>query len=156
MAEKAPNPSPVGGGHIIICGFGLPGRAVATILEERGESFCVIELNPDIVTRCSAAGLRIIEGDSSDRRTLERAGIDRARLLIIAIPNEKAAIDTTVLARQINPAVRIITRCHYTSAGMAATRAGAEAVVVSEQVVAQELKALVWERLDLPQPNTPP
>lgn len=152
MVEKGSNQSRAEVDHVIICGFGLPGRAVATILEERNESFCVIELNSEIVQRCSSAGLWIIEGDSSHRQTLEQAGIARARLLIIAIPNESAAIDTTILARQINPTLRIITRCHYTSAGMAATRAGAEAVVVSEQVVAQELKALVWERLD--QPNS--
>lgn len=157
MAESAENQVPPGNGHIIICGFGLPGRAVATILEERGDAFCVIELNPQIVKRCGDAGLWIIHGDAAQKLTLELAGIDRARLLIIAIPNDKAAIDTTIMARQLNPTLRIITRCHYTSIGMAATRAGAEAVVVAEQVVAQELKALVWERLELPKPNpTPP
>ncbi len=145
-----------GEGHVIIAGFGLPGRAVATLLEERGEPFCVIELNAAIVQRCQSAGLSIIEGDSAHPETLRRAGIERARLLIIAIPNEQAAVETTRIAREMNPTVRIITRCHYTSAGMAATRAGAEAVVVSEQVVAQELKALVWDRLNHTLPTSKP
>ncbi len=144
-------------GHVIIAGFGLPGRAVATILQERGERFCVIELNPATVERCHAAGLQIIAGDVADPEVLRRAGITTARLFVVAVPNETVAIEATRLARELNPHVRIITRCHYTSAGMSAIRSGAEAVVVSEQVVAEELRSLIWERLeplDSPPPHT--
>jgi monovalent cation:H+ antiporter-2, CPA2 family len=135
-------------GHAIIAGFGLPGREVANILQLRGVSFCVVEMNPAVVGRCQIAGLQIIEGDVAQEQTLRRAGIESASLLVLSVPDERVVLTAVKLARQLNPLVRIIARCHYTSAGMLAKQYGAEAVVVAEQVVAEELKGLVWDRLE--------
>jgi CPA2 family monovalent cation:H+ antiporter-2 len=139
-------------GHAIIAGFGLPGREVAHVMQLRGLPFCVIETNPATVERCQIAGMQIIEGDVAQEQTLLRAGIAKARLLVLAVPNEAVVLAAVKLARRLNPAVRIIARCHYTSAGMLARQHGAEAVVVAEQVVAEELKGLVWDRLETPAP----
>ena len=61
-------------------------------------------------------------------------------------PDEKAAILVTEQARRLNPKVKIITRCAYTSAGLEATRQGADEVVVGEQVVAQEFSRILQAR----------
>src|SRR5262245_18809327 len=125
--------------HTIIAGFGLPGRQVADHLHEMGKSFCVIELNPTTVQRCSKIHVPIIAGDCSDPEVLKRAGIEHAKRFIIAIPNERAAVEATAQARQLNPSIQIITRCHYTSTGIEAKAKGADEVIVAEQVVAEEL-----------------
>ena len=135
-------------GHVIIAGFGLPGREVANILHKRNVAFCVIELNRATVERCQIAGLQIIEGDAADAQTLTRANLQSASLLVISIPNETVTLDTIRAARSLNKTVRIIARCHYTSTGMIARQAGADEVIVAEQVVAEEFKGRVWERLD--------
>jgi voltage-gated potassium channel Kch len=129
-------------GHVIIAGFGVPGRAIAELCDARGVEFCVIEKNPATVTRCSRGGVRIIEGDVRDPQTLRNAGLDRASLLVIAIPDERSALEATSVARALNGTVPIITRCHFISAGLDARARGANAVVVAEQVVAQELLAV--------------
>ncbi len=135
-------------GHVIIAGFGLPGREVANILQQRQIPFCVVETNPATVERCQIAGLQIIEGDAAEEAVLRQAGIEKAGMLVLAIPHEPVVLAAVKLARRLNPSVRIIARCHYTSAGMTARQLGAEAVVVAEQVVAEELKGIVWDRLE--------
>ena len=77
---------------------------------------------------------------SEQQRT---ASIRQANTFIIMIPNEKAAIEATTRARLLNPTIKIITRCHYTSAGIVAKAHGADEVVVAEVAVAAEASKLV-------------
>ena len=133
----------------VIAGFGIPGRAVAEALTALKKSFCVIELNPATVHRCELGHVPIIEGDCRDPEILKRAGIERAREFIIVVPDEKAAIEATVQARRLSPSIRIITRCHYTSAGIEAKNRGADEVIVAEQVVAAEVVRKIRARGDL-------
>ena len=130
-------------GHVIIAGYGVPGRAAGEVLAARGEPFCVIELNPATVERCAHGGVHIIEGDVCNEQTLRRAGADRAHLLILAVPSDAAVLEAMALARGLNPAIRIVARCRFISSGMEAHRRGADEVVVEEQVVARELKRVL-------------
>jgi len=130
-------------GHAIIAGFGVPGRAVAELLEGRDVPFCVIELNPKTVDRCSDNGMHMIEGDVANERTLRRAGIERAVLFAIAIPNEPAVLEAVRLARAMNPTLHIMARCHFISAGIEAHRRGANDVVIEEMIVGQEFARLL-------------
>jgi monovalent cation:H+ antiporter-2, CPA2 family len=141
MACDAQHPS------TIIAGFGLPGREMADRIHEVGKSFCVIELNPTTVQRCTKIDVPIIAGDCTDPAVLKRAGIERATLFIIAIPDEKAAVEATAQARRLNPSIRIIARCHYTSTGIVARANGADDVVVAEQVVAAEMSRMIEAEL---------
>lgn len=134
----------------IIAGYGLPGRAVAEALKSLNQAFCIIELNPTTVHRCELGHVPIIEGDCTDPAVLRNAGIQSATTFIIMIPNEKAAIEATTRARQLNPSIRIITRCHYTSAGLIAKAHGADEVIVAEQVVAAEATKMVHSILGRP------
>jgi monovalent cation:H+ antiporter-2, CPA2 family len=134
-------------GHVVVAGFGVPGRVVADLLESRGLKYCVIELNPSTCERCQLGGVPIHAGDVTNPDVLREAKIESAAMFIVAIPDEKAALEATRQARLLNPHVKIITRCHFTSAGFEAKRRGADDVVIAEQVVATELAAMVSERL---------
>jgi CPA2 family monovalent cation:H+ antiporter-2 len=130
-------------GHAIIAGFGVPGRMVAEVLESRGTPCTIIETNSATVNRAIKPGRRFICGDASDPQTLRAADIETASLLVVAIPDEAAALQATRQARQLNPTIRIITRTHYTSAGMEARQLGANDVVVAEQAVAREFTRIL-------------
>jgi CPA2 family monovalent cation:H+ antiporter-2 len=135
------------GPHVIIAGFGLPGRAVAQTLDASHVPYCVLELNAATVSRCAKAGTHIVEGDAANPDVLRKAHIETAAAIVIAIPDEKAALEATRVARQLNPDVKIITRTHFVSAGMEAKSRGADAVVIAEQVVATELSKLAEQML---------
>ena len=140
--QHAPSDHPPGG-HAIIVGFGLSGRATANALIDKGIPLYVIERNPETVRRCSIAGLRIVEGDATDEAVLRRAGIETALLFAATMPSEHAVMEMVGLARRLNPSVKIIARCEYVSTGMKATRRGADEVVVAEQVIATEFGRVV-------------
>jgi voltage-gated potassium channel Kch len=138
--------------HAIIAGFGVPGRAAADVLAARQTPFCVIELNPQTVERCSHRGVHIIAGDVVNEQTLRRAGVDRAKLLVLAVPSDPAVLEAIHLARSLNPRVKIIARCRFISAGMEAHRLGANEVIIEEHVVASEMKRLLEEGHDATTP----
>src|SRR5688572_9711318 len=109
---------------VIVAGFGIPGREVVNLLEAREVPFVVVELNDQTVKRCATAGLNIIQGDIADEDVLRSAGIDRATLLALAIPDDQAVLRAIDLARRLNPAVRILARCRRVSTALEATRRG--------------------------------
>lgn len=132
-------------GHTIIAGFGIPGRAAADWLADRGLTYCVIEQNPQTVQRCGRAGTPIIAGDVRDEATLRAAGIEHAAALVLTVPDDRATLEAIAIARRLNPTARIVARCAFTSAGLEATRRGATSVIVAEQVVAHEIVRLLSE-----------
>ena len=89
---------------------------------------------------CIAAsfGGHIIEGSADSEGVLRAAGIERAGLLVLALPNDAAVLEGVRVARLLNPTVHIIARCRYISSGMEAHRRGATETIVEEQVVAEE------------------
>jgi voltage-gated potassium channel Kch len=87
----------------------------------------------------------MIAGDVRLEETLRRAGIERATLFAVAIPNEAAVLDAVKIARALNPTIHIMARCHYISAGMEARRRGANEVVIEEQVVGEEFVRLLTQ-----------
>ena len=52
-----------------------------------------------------------VTGDATDERVLLEAGLDRAKGLISTLPSDKDNLVITVVARQKNPALRIVSRC---------------------------------------------
>ena len=133
-------------GHVIICGFGVPGRAVAEWLDARKTPHAVIETNAITCDRAVKVGRAMIEGDATDPSTLQAAGIDRASLLIVAIPDQAVSLKVVEAARQLNANIPIIARTRYTSGGMEARRLGADFAIVEEQVVGQEFVRVLNER----------
>ena len=55
---------------------------------------------------------QIVYGDASRLDVLERAGIARARLLVVAIDDEAAALRTVKQVQRRHPGVAIIARAH--------------------------------------------
>src|ERR1700759_723782 len=93
--------------HVIIAGYGLPGHAVAEQLDQLHINYCGLELNPTTVTRCAKSGTHIVKGDARDPEVLRQAGIESARAFVIAIPDEKASLEATRVARELNPKLKI-------------------------------------------------
>lgn len=135
------------GGHVIIVGFGLAGRCVADLLDGAGTSYTIIERNPVTVETQRALGRRVVAGDASDAQTLSEAGMDRATILALTIPDEDAVLEATSLARRLRPEIYIIARTNYSSKGMQASQLGADDVIKAEQAVALQFYDRLSRRL---------
>src|SRR5882762_5598654 len=124
------------GPHVIIAGFGIPGRFIAELLDYHEIPYSVIEQNGSVVERCTT--VPIIIGDAREEKVLRDAGIDNATMLAITLPAEEAVHQIIQVARRLRPDLRITARVNYTSAGLKAQQLGAEHVVIGEQLIARE------------------
>jgi monovalent cation:H+ antiporter-2, CPA2 family len=124
--------------HVIIAGFGVGGRFIADYLQAREIPFVLVEMNSETVSAQRAAGMRAVQGDVSDRKVLQEAGVETASVLALAIPDEIAALRATEVAHAMRPEIHIIAATRYTSTGLQAMQKGADEVIVAEQAVAME------------------
>ena len=128
---------------VIVVGFGLPGRFVAEVLDARRIAYTVVELNPSNAKSIAATGKAVFCGDARDPQILRQAGIEGAQVLAITLPDERIVLEVLQIAKGLNPNLRMMARCNYTSTGIKAERAGACAVIVEEQIVALEFTKLL-------------
>lgn len=102
-------------GHVVIVGYGLNGRNLARVLRRVQVPYLALELNAEAVREAVAEGERIVYGDATRREVMLHAGLERARVLVIAISDPVATRHTAWLARQMNPDIHIIVRTRYMS-----------------------------------------
>jgi CPA2 family monovalent cation:H+ antiporter-2 len=119
-------------GHAVIGGFGRLGRELAAALEARGVPYVVIEYNPLVVRELRARGVPVIYGDAANPAVLERAHLDRARVLAVLMPDATATEAATIQARRLNPRLDIVARARDVHDVARLRRAGATAVVQPE------------------------
>jgi len=132
--------------HLVIVGFGVGGRHLARTAKAAGIAYGVLEMNPDTVRGASAGGEPIVYGDASQEAVLEHAGVARARVLAVLIPDPMAVRRITELARRLNPALRIIVRTRFVTEIDPLTELGANDVIAEEFETSIEIfsRALNW------------
>lgn len=96
--------------HTIILGFGITGHNLARVLTETHTPFVIVELIPDLIREAKDMNYEVIFGDASKRDILIRAGIDSARVLVIAVSDPVAARHALSMARTLNDKITIIVR----------------------------------------------
>ena len=120
----------------VVVGYGPVGQTVTRLLRENDIEPTVIELNRDTVRRLRDAGVSAVYGDASHRETLLGAGVDNAGSLILSAAGMHASTEIIRLARELNPAIRILARTAYVRELPALQQAGAERVFSGEGEVA--------------------
>lgn len=104
--------------HVVVCGLGAVGTAVARDLFERGSAVVVIdphaddELHRETNPRCP-----VIVGDATRPVILHRAGIERARALIACTSNDALNLEIGLTAQSLcetsraGSPLRLVLRC---------------------------------------------
>jgi CPA2 family monovalent cation:H+ antiporter-2 len=78
-------------GHVVIGGFGRVGQTVARLLEREDIAFVALDTDPACVADHRKAGRRVFVGDASRKEMLERAGVARARAVVVTLDAPGAA-----------------------------------------------------------------
>jgi CPA2 family monovalent cation:H+ antiporter-2 len=97
-------------GHVVICGYGRVGRALALTLIRRELEFVVIEMNPAIVRDLQTLGIPALYGDSIGEPVLRRAGVEHAHVMAVTVPNTIGAVQTVRVAKRLNPDLYVVAR----------------------------------------------
>lgn len=119
-------------GHVVLCGFGRVGSAVGEALDTFGIAYTVIERDPDITKALRARGVSAHFGDAAQRGLLMRAGVDRAALVIIALPDIDPARLAVRTVRTVSGQVPILARAHGRAEAEALKEVGATEVIQPE------------------------
>lgn len=121
--------------HYIVCGLGDTGRHAVSELHKTGTPYVVIDNHEDNIKRLlehsgeTFKEMLYLIGDATDEDMLEQAGIGRAAGLLTTLAQDKENLVITVMVRQKNPDVRIVTRCTDLKFSERMQKAGANSVV---------------------------
>jgi CPA2 family monovalent cation:H+ antiporter-2 len=100
--------------HVIICGLGLNGKNLVKVLKNTGINYVIVDMNFKNIKEAKAAGDKnVIWGDASSVEILKRAGIDTARVLVIAISDRFLTKRCISIAKNIKPNLHVIVRTKY-------------------------------------------
>ncbi len=116
--------------HFILCGAGETGLRIVEELDRTLRDFVVIDPDPDAVAHFRADHEDpIIEGQSDDEHILKAAGLERAAGVVVALPNDRDSLVTTLSIRMLNPSIRSVVKEIEPGMAQRLKRAGADAVV---------------------------
>ncbi len=136
--------------HTLIVGYGLAGRYLARVLKAAGITCLVVEQNAELVERARDDGFPVVFGDGARHAVLDHVRLRHARVIVFAISSPTDERRGVVLARDINPTVRIVVRTRYTRAIDELMALGATDVVVEEFEASLELFAKTLDSYEIP------
>jgi len=117
--------------HVVVCGWGRVGKAVAAQLRGHDTAVVVIDMDED---RVEETDLPVVLGDAREDSCLQRAGIERARALVAALTDDADNLYVTLTARGLNADLFIVARARILSSEGKLIQAGANRVVNPQQI----------------------
>jgi voltage-gated potassium channel len=126
--------------HFIVCGLGDTGRYVVAELQKTETPYVVVDLSEENLKRTrdlhsgTLSEILYVIGDATEEDVLEAAGLNKARGLIAALPNDKDNLVITVVVRQRFPKMRIVARSADKKFADRMMRAGASSTVSPSQI----------------------
>jgi glutathione-regulated potassium-efflux system ancillary protein KefC len=100
------------GNPVVIVGFGRFGRVVGRLLHANGFGTTVLDTDPEEIEQARRFGYKVYFGDASRMETLRLAGIEEARLLILAVGDPEYGLRLAKRVRETFPALPILARAH--------------------------------------------
>ncbi|HEY4636673.1 MAG TPA: monovalent cation:proton antiporter-2 (CPA2) family protein [Burkholderiales bacterium] len=100
---------------VVVAGFGRFGQVVTRVLNGLGIRATLIDHDPNQIELVRRFGSKAYYGDATRLDVLEKAGVARARLLVVAIDDNVAALRLVREVRSRYPGLKIIARAHARS-----------------------------------------
>lgn len=118
-------------GRFVIAGFGEVGHKVNELLRDAGEETLTIDSR-------AAPGVDVV-GNVLDIKVLERAGLEDAQAVVLALSSDSAAVFASVIVRDLAPDVPVIARVNLAENVERMYVAGADFALSVSQVSGQLL-----------------
>ena len=115
--------------HIIVCGYGRVGRRAGEELREAGFPYIVLDFGEQALEHAREDGVLFVVGSGSEDDDLVKAGIDRARGIIVASDDDGDNLYITLSVKSRRPEVTVIARGSSEEAERKLKLAGADRVV---------------------------
>ena len=98
--------------HVVVCGLGRVGTAVAVRLQSRGVPVIAIERRAEApgVLRARQLKIPVVVAAATNASAQEIAGISRADAVLAVTDDEAVNLEIALVAKDANPSVRIVAR----------------------------------------------
>ena len=116
-------------GHVVLCGYGRVGKALAGVLRQQGLSFVALDMAPEQVRQAWETGEPVCYGDSTHPDILNAAGLDRAQMLIITYDDIRSTFKILHNVRAVRPDLPVLVRTRDSTHFEQLIQAGATEVV---------------------------
>jgi len=97
--------------HVVICGYGVKGRAIVGELVAHGHehnNIVVIDPSEEAVAAAAREGLVALRGDASSESLLQAAAIERAAYVLAAPDRDDACVLICLTVRNLAPTVQLV------------------------------------------------
>lgn len=131
--------------HVVICGFGRNGQQAAKTLRAQKIPFVVIDKNESSLNigQTDQPGLVYLHADATEDEVLIQAGVERARALLVTLPEDADNVFIVLSARSLNANLQIISRASNTGASAKLYKAGASNVIMPDMIGGTHMATLV-------------
>ena len=130
-------------GHVLICGYGRVGSALATSLTKRSKKVLIIDSDPSRIREARQAGFLAMEGNATEEELLRVAGIEHASVLASVLANDADNVFLTITAHDLNPDLTIFARAEQQTTVKKLRQVGANQVISPTQIGADRLAHLI-------------
>lgn len=98
--------------HVILIGYGRVGERIGQRLVKEKVDFIVVEENRSLVYRLRKQKIPAVYGDAANPNILSKTHVDKAIILVIAIPGAFHVRNIIKTARALNPKIKLLVRTH--------------------------------------------
>ena len=115
--------------HIIVCGYGRVGRRAGEELRAAAVPYIVLDFGEEALEHAREDDVLFVDGSGSEDEDLVKAGIDRARGIIVASDDDGDNLYITLSVKARRPDLTVIARGSSEEAERKLKLAGADRVV---------------------------
>ncbi len=124
---------------IVLVGYGRVGQHISVNFDRAKTDLVIVDANRDRVEELREKGFFAIAGDASQEAVLKEAALDRARAIIVAVPNPYEARRIVEAARSLNPSIKVLVRAHNEEEMAYFTKQGVDLAVVGAREVGRRI-----------------
>jgi voltage-gated potassium channel len=129
--------------HIIVCGYGRVGRRATEEFRSAGIPYVILDHSDDAIAAAQQNDELFIQGDGASEDDLTRAGIERARGVIVAADDDADNLYITLSAKARRPDLTVIARASSDDAERKLKLAGADRLVTPYTTAGRVMASLM-------------
>ncbi|AYR24069.1 YbaL family putative K(+) efflux transporter [Herbaspirillum rubrisubalbicans] len=129
--------------HVVLVGYGRVGRGIGEQLRAQGKPFVVIEAQRENLDALRQDGVPALYGNAAQSELLKAAAVERARWLLVAIPEVFEAGQVIENALELNAGLKVVARAHSDAEIEHLEKHGAQRVIMGEREIARGMLEMV-------------
>ncbi len=153
LNRHGPPPTPIAdklSGHVVVVGHGRVGQHVTAVLQHLNIPYLVVDRDAERITTMDKDGMPALFGDAANSEILNHAGLKRAAMLVVTVPDEATTEMVVGTARQVAPSLPLVVRAGTVEGVQRLAELGADDVIHPELEGGLEIVRHTLLRLNFP------